>query len=176
MKRTYAQRMKDHDKMMAKLSPVLAGDYRAHHLAEGLRELAKKHGIKFREPLHIDTNGEFHLTVSNGTPHDGPNDGCGRYGTLAPILVKYRPRTGIYPTKHLSAEHDGWCMMNHFDVEKMLNENLIKKKAKKGEYYSDWDTDTQMYCVFHTDLKSGHAFASYSSPEEAKIDADNRNK
>jgi hypothetical protein len=170
MKRTYAKRMKDHDKMMAKLSPVLAGDYRAHHLADGLRELAKKHGIKFREPLHIDTNGEFHLTVSNGTAHDGPNDGCGKYGTLLPILNRHNPRTGIRSTSNMG--DSGWCMMNHFDVERMLNDNLIPK----GEYYSDWDTDTQMYCVFHTHLKSGHAFASYSSPEEAKIDADNRNK
>ena len=45
----------------------------------------------------------------------------------------------------------------------------------QGEYYSDFDQETTLWCVFHTDLKSGHAFASYSSEDQAVADATRRN-
>lgn len=38
---------------------------------------------------------------------------------------------------------------------------------KIGEYYVDYDEKTGLWCVFHTDYKSGHAFACYSSEEDA---------
>lgn len=44
-----------------------------------------------------------------------------------------------------------------------------------GEYYADYDEDSAMWCVFHTDKKSGFAYASYASEELATDDANRRN-
>ena len=44
-----------------------------------------------------------------------------------------------------------------------------------GEYYADLDTDTGMWCVFHTDKNTGHAYASFCSEEQAEADAAERN-
>lgn len=49
-----------------------------------------------------------------------------------------------------------------------------------GEYYVEWDEVSASYCVFHTDdvgrFKSGHAFASFASKEEAEREAARRNE
>ena len=45
-----------------------------------------------------------------------------------------------------------------------------------GEYFADYDEDSGMCCVFHTDLKSGFAYSSWLSMEDAKTDADKRNR
>ncbi len=34
-----------------------------------------------------------------------------------------------------------------------------------GEYYVDFDEDSKLFCIFHTE--SCHAFESYASEEEA---------
>jgi hypothetical protein len=102
--------------------PVQQADAREAALAAGLRRLAKRHGIAFREPLQIDSRGEFPLVVSNGTPKDGPQDFCGQYGeALAAVISRHNPRTGRVPTSYMSPEN-GWCRMNHFDVQAMLEE------------------------------------------------------
>jgi len=44
-----------------------------------------------------------------------------------------------------------------------------------GCYYADWDEETDFWCVFHTDLGEGKAFASYFTETEAQDDADKRN-
>lgn len=107
------------------LSPYHAGKHREQMLAGGLRQLALYHGIKFREPLQIDSNGEFSLVAEHPTAERGfMGDPCGEYGErFAALLSKHNPRTGIMPTKHLHSK-DGWCRINHFDVERMLNEGL----------------------------------------------------
>lgn len=103
------------------ITPFELGRRREQRLAQELIALAKKHGVVLREPLQIDTNGEYCLAVSNGSVNDGPSDPCGDFGALAKVLSKYRPRTGARPSKVYS--YDGWCYMNHFDVEKMIEEN-----------------------------------------------------
>jgi len=46
---------------------------------------------------------------------------------------------------------------------------------KKGYYFAEYDEESGAYCVFHTDIKSGFAYASYSTMMEAERDADSRN-
>lgn len=104
-----------------------AGRKREQLLASGLRTLGAKHGIRFREPLQIDTNGEFSLVVLlNPEDEHTPSASvqCGSYGvSFVALLNKHNPRTGIRPTKHMDPRN-GWCRINHFDVERMLNEGL----------------------------------------------------
>ena len=103
-------------------SPMQQGDAREKALAEGLRRLAKAHGIILREPLQIDSRGEFSLSVSNGTARDGQSDACGCYGVpLAALIAKHSPRTGYAPTSFMSPEN-GWCRLHHFSVQAMLEE------------------------------------------------------
>lgn len=42
-------------------------------------------------------------------------------------------------------------------------------------FYSDYDENTNIYCVFHTDMPDGFAYASYASEEEAEKNAIERN-
>lgn len=110
--------------MPKELTPWEIGRLRESKLADGLRALAVRHGIKFREPLHIDSNGEFPLVVI-GTEEPF----CGQYGEkLARIIGAHRPRTGIHAQEgnYMLAEN-GWCYMNHFDVERMLEAQELYK-------------------------------------------------
>lgn len=45
----------------------------------------------------------------------------------------------------------------------------------KGEYYVEYDNSVNAYCVFHTDLGEGKAYASFISKEEAEQHASNLN-
>lgn len=45
---------------------------------------------------------------------------------------------------------------------------------KLGEYYHDLDLKTNLWCVFHTETP--RAYASFASEEEAKEEADKRNR
>ena len=56
---------------------------------------------------------------------------------------------------------------------------MVKNKTKaigEGEYYAEYDEDSGMWCVFHTDLRSGFAYASFSCQDEAEAEADRRQK
>jgi len=72
---------------------------------------------------------------------------------------------------------DTWCM----DLPCFKNCPILEQDQKeqeqleKGEYFADYDEETESYCVFHTDFKTGHAFSSYTSPEQAEKDAEERN-
>ncbi len=44
-----------------------------------------------------------------------------------------------------------------------------------GEFYAEYDDDSGMFCVFHTDVDS-HAFASYAGKRDATSCADAMNK
>jgi len=50
-----------------------------------------------------------------------------------------------------------------------------QKRKPKGEYFVDYDEETESYCVFHTDIKQGIAFSSWASPQQAEKDAEERN-
>jgi|GEM_PF-5505995 len=52
----------------------------------------------------------------------------------------------------------------------------IKEQLEIGEYFAEYDEDSASYCVFHTDFKSGFAFSSFSSEQEAERNAKERNE
>ena len=86
-------------------------------LVEGLRLLASKFGVEFKEPLYINSTGEFSLVTEDGKP----------YGEeLAAILTKHKARTG-YPGPNMLTDTANWCMMNHFDVAAMLEEQAANE-------------------------------------------------
>lgn len=49
-----------------------------------------------------------------------------------------------------------------------------KADLSKGEYHAEYDEDTASFCVFHTEHSK--AVGSHSSMDQAKEDADRRNK
>jgi hypothetical protein len=44
-----------------------------------------------------------------------------------------------------------------------------------GEYFVDYDENSSSWCVFHTDIKTGFAYGSYSTKEEAEKNVAERN-
>ncbi|MCP1185062.1 hypothetical protein [Paenibacillus sp. 1781tsa1] len=50
-----------------------------------------------------------------------------------------------------------------------------KQQYDKGVFYSDYDVETDMYGVFHTDYRQGHCFGLFLGREEANIEAKERN-
>jgi len=52
----------------------------------------------------------------------------------------------------------------------------IKEQLAIGEYFVDYDEESGSYCIFHTDYKTGFAFASYANKEEAEKNAKERNE
>lgn len=102
-------------------SPLELARERETRLAQGLRDLAAKHGKTFKEPLAIDSRGEFNLFIELDPPRPGFPGACGQYGdSLAAIISPHSPRCGMAPGAHIDGQQ-GWCMMHHFDVERMLS-------------------------------------------------------
>lgn len=102
------------------LLPWPEGQRRTEAMADGLRQLAERHGIKFREPLHPNANGEFSLVVEGSKPGE-----TGHYGeAVAALIAKHGSRTGVigYGYHNHRAASDGWCWMNHFAVQRMLED------------------------------------------------------
>lgn len=102
------------------LKSVPYGNQREACLVQSLIALGEAFDLRFKQPLYIDSNGEFSLVVLHP---DGrrPEMGCGRYGEeFVKLLNKHRPRTGVTPGTQ-SADN-GWCRINHFDAERMVQE------------------------------------------------------
>lgn len=107
----------------SKLSSVEFANLRETELGKALLALAKEHGVALEQPLQCDSNGEFSIVAlnPNGTP---TNMGAGPFGKeFADLLNQYSPRTGVRPGATLD-ERNGWCRMNHFEVEKMILDRL----------------------------------------------------
>lgn len=110
---------------MSKLKPLEVSIVRGAMLAAGLRALAIICGKEFDTDLNINSNGEIMLRI----PLNGDPQVCGEYGErLAAILSPYRPRCGYSPMSSIDPRN-GWCYMNHFDVERMLlDQGVIYRK------------------------------------------------
>lgn len=52
----------------------------------------------------------------------------------------------------------------------------IKEQLSIGEYFADYDEDSASWCIFHTDYKTGFAFKSFASQQEAESRAEEMNK
>lgn len=93
-------------------SPVQRADARQQALMAGLHRLATKYGFAWKSSLYINSRGEIDLFLEDGQKY-GPE--------FVLLLNKHNPRTGINPTKYMDPSNN-WCMMNHFDVTRMLEE------------------------------------------------------
>lgn len=103
----------------AELSPVAHSHAREAALAHALQNLAATYGVMLEAPLQIDSRGEFSIV----SRPEGSVRGMGTspFGEFAEVLNKHRPRTGVLPGT--LDPSNGWCLMNHFDVERMVVEH-----------------------------------------------------
>jgi hypothetical protein len=100
----------DHSSFPGK--PVQQGDARQEALKLGLERLATVYGVEWRPRLFINSLGEIDLFLIPGQ----------KYGEqLAALISKHNPRCGIRPGAYMDPSNS-WCMMNHFDVQRMLEE------------------------------------------------------
>tara|TARA_B100001105_G_scaffold253545_1_gene247331 strand:- start:1843 stop:2886 length:1044 start_codon:yes stop_codon:yes gene_type:complete len=100
-----------------KLSPVGHRDAREAALASGLVAMAEDFGVKLQQPLHVDSRGELRIVALHPDGRS-PEMGCGQFGAFAEKLSQHQARTGV-AAGHIAPEN-GWCLMNHFDVSRML--------------------------------------------------------
>lgn len=101
------------------ISSLEHGRLRSEVLGKALFELAAQHGVNLVAPLFIDSRGEYKITAIDPSGRD-PKYGAGHFGeAFASILNGHSPRCGVSPGA-IMHERDGWCMMNHFEVEKMI--------------------------------------------------------
>lgn len=111
--------------MECKITPLEHGSRRGTLLAEALNSVADECGVHLKQPLQINANGEFSI-VSLKHVDANPEHGCGPYGdAFAEFVTTAKPRAGAVRGITMSAT-DGWCYVNHFDVEKAL---LLRKGA-----------------------------------------------
>lgn len=102
------------------LSPIGYKDERETHLASALRAMAECCGMTLEDPLHVNSNGEFSLVVAN------PKGPARWYGSppfgesFASYLTAHHARTG-FPGPNTIDPSNGWCYLNHFDAERMVN-------------------------------------------------------
>lgn len=93
------------------LKPVQLGDQRKQALIEGLHGLAAQYGREI-EHTDIDARGELRFVIKN-------NQGFGE--DLAKVLSLVPRRYGVAPCASPAIAENGWCWINHFDAEKLLN-------------------------------------------------------
>jgi hypothetical protein len=91
---------------------------RQEAISKALNAVAALQGVTLRLPLQIDSNGDYSIVA---TSKDAPNPlyPGNKYGSLAEVLNRHNPRCGMYGSSTLLPEGN-WCMMNHFDVERMV--------------------------------------------------------
>lgn len=99
------------------LNPVQYSRAREKLLLEALMAMGAELGVRLEKPTCIDANGEIRIVAiaENG---QSPNLGCGQFGEeFSKLLNEHNPRTGTRLGTVLDV--NGWCYMNHFEVEKM---------------------------------------------------------
>jgi hypothetical protein len=97
---------------------VAHGHARGAAICAAVIAMARSFGVKLNPLGGIDACGELSITAAKAVP-DGMA-GCGRFGgPFAELLNAANARTGSSPPAHLHSE-SGWCMLNHFDAEKMV--------------------------------------------------------
>lgn len=101
------------------MKPVQLGDQREAALVAGLHGLAEEFGKQISH-TYIDSNGEMAFNII-GPEGNTPGASCGQYGEeLAAWLSTVPRRTGARPTTSPILPENGWCRINHFDVERLL--------------------------------------------------------
>lgn len=146
-------------------SPLAAGRKREEILVKGLQLVGQAHGVKFKEPLGIDSRGDFMLSLDSAGQSN-------RFGpTLVGVLNRFSPRCGLVAGTIL-LESSSWCYMNHFEVERLLRHvaserpkvTLTLVDASHG--YDDYDVtghpDVDRVCIGHQ-IRKGDYFNVYGA-------------
>lgn len=98
------------------LAPVQAADARTTLLLKAVTEMAKEFGVELK-PLHsIDANGELRVVAVDPCS----SVFCGYFNGFSKWLQTARPRTGVTGTTCKLDESSGWCLINHFEAERMV--------------------------------------------------------
>ncbi len=140
-----------------KVSPLGAGRLREGLLSKGLRILAAEAGIELREPLQINANGEYAVIAEMTDPSLRSMGASGPYGAaFAALLRRFDTRTGQFAVKGHVLPENGWCWMNHFEVERMLTslaqeglESLSLRPMTPAELQAIKVRGTSLVCVEH---------------------------
>ena len=70
------------------------------------------------EAIGIDANGEYQLRALDA---ENPRaEYCGQFGQFAEILNPHKPRCGVMGTVAVLDADNGWCRLNHFGAEKLV--------------------------------------------------------
>jgi hypothetical protein len=107
-------------------------DIREAQLAIALRTMAADLGVQLREPVQIDSNGEYSV-VSVRTDGTSPpwGDAGGVFSAeFCAALNRHNPRCGVAPGAVLVPEN-GWCRLHHLSAEKMVTEHYARQPRRE---------------------------------------------
>lgn len=124
-----------HSKFRAgKLSSVDHSWHREKALSGALVAMAEELGAPLKGPIQIDARGEYQLSTAK------------RFGEpFVAALNKHHPRCGIVSTSHLDPQN-AWCMINHFDAERMVLEYANHREpAKDGRLLEVVNNIVELY-------------------------------
>lgn len=101
------------------ISPMAHRDRREAALSSALVAMAAGFGVELKQPIYCDSRGEFPIVALASDPDSRRMGFCASFGEgFTAFLNAHQARTGIAPG-HLDPSN-GWCRMNHFEVEKMV--------------------------------------------------------
>lgn len=101
------------------ITPLPHSRERESLLSKGLVLMGQICGIHLKEPLQIDANGEFSVVAKD--PNSNLPGFAGQFGSeFAHWLSQINTRTGVSASKREVLPENGWCNINHFEVEKLL--------------------------------------------------------
>lgn len=100
------------------LSSVGHRDAREAAMQAGLPAMAAEFGVTLQGPIYVDSRGEMSIVALKPGSTNAKVDGCAKFGDFAEHLTRNHARTGVAPG--IIDPDNGWCMMSHFGVEKML--------------------------------------------------------
>lgn len=104
------------------LAPVSKGAEREHALADAFIALSECYGAKLKPIRWIDANGEFSVVALAENDEDKRSGFTGHYGqAFARVLSCIPTRTGSKAFVSNVLPENGWCHINHFDAEKLVN-------------------------------------------------------
>jgi hypothetical protein len=114
------------------IKSVQYNDLREKAISQALIAMAVECGIALKEPLHINSLGEFNFQVLHSDGRD-TSLGCGKFGLeFATYLNRFGVRTGAieYGYSPCMRSDDGWCHMNHFQAEKMILDRMNRHQMR----------------------------------------------
>lgn len=118
-----AEEIEDHKQRFldVKISPVEHSRLREKAVCKGIMLIASICGAKLEQINYIDAAGELPIRVLPNRQNSIPGE-VGHYGeAFAKWLSTIPRRTGVVPTHTPAEPTNGWCSINHFHAESLIN-------------------------------------------------------